>query len=89
VPCRSLSLVFWDSYFHPTFYDEESTDFTKADAEVLAAKMIEMHGAIGLSILVEPPPTTYVKNNTFRTTVGAVLNGTISSTSSSCFTVQF
>ena len=65
--------------------------------------MVEFHGAIGLSILVEPPPTvrqkhqqkppchpplapptaqplscraqTYVKNNTHRTTVGAVLNG--------------
>lgn len=63
------------SYYHPTFYDEDSADFTKADAEVLAAKMKEMHAAIGLSILVEPPPTTYVKNNTYRTTVGAVLNG--------------
>jgi hypothetical protein len=63
------------SYLHPTFYDETDPDFTKEDADELARKMVELHGAIGLSILVEPPPTTYVKNNTFRTTVGAVLNG--------------
>ena len=37
--------------------------------------MKELHQAIGLSILVEPPPPTYIKNNTHRTTVGAVLNG--------------
>ena len=38
-------------------------------------RMKQLHGAIGLSILVEPPPSSYIKSNTHRTTVGAVLNG--------------
>jgi hypothetical protein len=28
-----------------------------------------------MSILMEPPPPTYIKANTHRTTVGAVMNG--------------
>ena len=63
------------AYLHPTLYSENDPSFTKEDADVLAAKMKELHGAIGLSILVEPPASTYIKNNTHRTTVGAVLNG--------------
>ena len=47
------------SYLHPTLYDESDPDFTRADAEGLAAKMLALHKAIGLSILVEPPPPTY------------------------------
>jgi hypothetical protein len=63
------------AYLHPTLYSEDDPTFTKEDASLLAAKVKELHGAIGLSILVEPPAPTYVKNNTHRTTVGAVLNG--------------
>ena len=47
------------SYLHPTLYNESDPDFTRADAEGLAAKMLALHKAIGLSILVEPPPPTY------------------------------
>ena len=46
------------SYLHPVFYDETDSSFTKDDAYKLAAKMVEYHGVIGLSILVEPPPRT-------------------------------
>lgn len=49
------------SYLHPTFYDETDPSFTKDDADKLAAKMVEFHAAIGLSILVEPPPRTCEK----------------------------
>ena len=51
------------SYLHPTFYDETDPSFTKDDADKLAAKMVELHTAIGLSILVEPPPRTCEEHN--------------------------
>ena len=54
------------SYLHPTLYNESDPDFTRADAEDLAAKMLALHKAIGLSILVEPPPPTYVQQLSLR-----------------------
>eukprot|EP01052_Picozoa_sp_SAG31_P027642 SAG31_NODE_2601_length_5363_cov_2.456173_1_plen_281_part_00 len=51
------------TYLHHTLYDDTDPGFTKADAEALAAKMVALHGAIGLSILVEPPPTVRSQNH--------------------------
>ena len=52
---NSLATPF--AWMDPVLYDEMDQAFTKADAEALAAKVLALHGAIGLSLLTEPPPT--------------------------------